>query len=232
MTDIGTSKLHVPIWFLILVLLLALIITFGILFFLVDDSKYESLFGGIFAGLIPCTIFYCKKIVLFKKLDEYQRMGVHHLLKNRHEKSYYRPIVGGASKRVKVMGASCSRFIDDFLDIGSDDKVLVDRLHSQPNLTVQLLVPDQENMSENTQARFNLANEKIEKLTNQFGNRFEIRRFPFEARHSFVIVDDILVAGPIFQEDRSKQAPAVHVDMSTSFGDKYLEYFQTIWGPL
>ena len=210
-------------------LLLALIITFGILFYLVDDSKYVSLFGGIFGGLISCTIYYCMDIVSFRKLDEYQRMGVRHLLKNRHEKSYYRPIVGGASKRVKVMGASCSRFIDDFLDIDSDDKVLVDRLRSQPNLTVQLLVPDQEHMSENSQTRFDLTNKKIEELAKQFESRFEIRRFPFEARHSFVIVDDILVAGPIFHEDKSKQAPAVHVDMSTSFGEKYLEYFQMNW---
>ena len=232
MKDIDTSKPHIPMWIRILILLLALIITFGFLFYLVDDIKFVSLFGGIIGGLISCTIYYCMDIVSFRKLDEYQRMGVRYLLKNRHEKSYYRPIVGGASKRVKVMGASCSRFIDDFLDIDSDDKVLVERLHSHPNLTVQLLVPDQGHMSEYTKTRFNLANEKIEKLTKQFSNRFEIRRFPFEARHSFVIVDDILVAGPIFQEDRSNQAPAVHVDISTSFGDKYLEYFQKIWGEL
>ena len=229
MKDIDTSKLHVPMWMRIVAVLLVLIIAFGFFFFLEDDSKYVSLFGGFFGGLISCTIYFCMDIVSFRELYEYRRMGVRHLLKNRHEKSYYRPIVEGASKRVKVMGTSCSRFIDDFLDIDSDDNVLVDRLRSQPTLTVQLLVPNQKYMSEYTQTRFDLTHKKIEKLTKQFGDQFEIRRFPFKAKHSFVIVDDILIAGPIFQEDSSKLEPAIRVDMSTSFGEKYLEYFQLNW---
>ena len=228
MKHIGESKLHVPLWFRILVAIFILIIAFGFLFFREDDLKSASLFAGIVGGLICCIIYFCIDIVSFRKLDEYQRMGVHNLLKNRHDISYYRPIVGSASKRVKVMGSSCSRFIDDFMDIDSDDNVLVDCLQSKPQLIVELLVPEQAFMSEKSNTRFELTSDKIDKLKAKYKDRVSIRRFGFEARHSFVIVDDILIAGPIFHDDQSKLAPAVHVDISTSFGEKYLEYFQSV----
>ena len=47
--------------------------------------------------------------------------------------------------------------------------------------------------------------------------------------HSFVVADDDLVAGPVFDDDNSRHAPAVHVATGTPFGQKYSTYFGSLW---
>jgi hypothetical protein len=40
------------------------------------------------------------------------------------------------------MGASCTRFVEDFLDSQNEDHVLIDALQRNKKLRVQLLIPD------------------------------------------------------------------------------------------
>ncbi len=63
----------------------------------------------------------------------------------------------------------------------------------------------------------------------RFGDRVELRRFDDAARHSLVIADNDLVAGPVFDDDKSRHAPAVHVGIETVFGQKYYSHFETVW---
>jgi hypothetical protein len=151
------------------------------------------------------------------------------MLRNRHDKEYYRTIVANAKKDVRVMGASCTRFMEDFLDVRSDDKVLVDALRMNPTLTVRLLTPQKQYMTEAANARSQEVGRLLTALTNEFDKRIELRRFGHKPAHSFVIVDNDLVAGPIFESDKSKYTPAVHVAMSTDFARKYSEHFDEIW---
>lgn len=156
-------------------------------------------------------------------------MGIRAILRNRHDKNYYRTIVKDSRNTVKVMGASCTRFVEDFLDDKSDDRVLVDALRANRSLQVQLLIPQDQYMGEGALARAQGLDRFLAPLRQEFGDRVELRRFADKAGHSFVIADDELIAGPVFEGDKSKYAPAVHVAMSTDFARKYSEHFDDVW---
>ena len=158
-------------------------------------------------------------------------MRVKTVLPNHLDRKYYGELLAGAQKRVQVMGTSCSHFIEDFLNPKSDNKVLVDALAKNPKLCVQLMVPTEENMGWEAKQRFELVRDSLALLRQEFGEdgRFEIRRFEHAASHSMVIVDDDLVAGPVFEGDTGPYAPAIHIDATTQFGTKYLAYFRSQW---
>ena len=127
------------------------------------------------------------------------------------------------------MGSSCTRFISDFLDPDTDDHVLIERLRLFPEMRVQILVPQSRRMDAATKRKLGDLGSKIEKLKAEFKDRFEMREFSYEARHSFVITDTELIAGPIFEGTESKNSPAVHVSASTPFAEKYIKHFDTVW---
>lgn len=224
-----TNHDAIPRWILTLVCLLSLLFILVIFIFFLDNPKTVGLVGGLIGGLVVYIPNFISEKWAVRKIYEYKSAGIKNLLPNRHNRSYYRKILESSSKEVKVMGASCSRFIEDFLDMDSDDKVLLHRMRTERNLSVQLLIPDDEHMDGDAEQRFTLAYKKLVKLDAEFGERIQVRRFCYRANHSFVISDDDLVAGPIFDEDRSKHAPAVHVSISSAFGKKYVEHFQSVW---
>jgi hypothetical protein len=226
-----TEKIAVPLWVLMVLGLLLVTAVMGVWYFWLDDQsvKMIGLVGGIVSGLAVFLLTFAVTIRPLQQLDRYHRMGIRAVLRNRHDKEYYRKVVAKAKKDVRVMGASCTRFVEDFLDIKSDDKVLVDALRINPTLRVQLLTPQERHMVPGTKARLPELGKLLDALAGEFGNRVEMRHFAWRAAHSFVIVDDDLVAGPIFEGDKSKHAPAVHVSMSTAFARKYSEHFNEVW---
>jgi hypothetical protein len=226
-----TGKIRIPLWLVLIIVLLALTIILFIWYYSLSDNnvKLVGLIGGIVSGLAVSIITFVISIGPLQELDQFQRMGIKGLLANRHDKIYYGRVVAGAEKAVCVMGASCTRFVEDFLDAESDDKVLIDALRKHRHLRVQLLVPDEGHMAPEAEARRGIVDRKMSALKSEFGDRVELRRFPWAAQHSFVISDNDLIAGPIFESDKGKYAPAVHVTMSTLFGQKYKEHFDDVW---
>jgi len=226
-----TDKIPVPLWVLFILGLSVLTVGFVIWYYFIDDNnaKLSGLVGGISSGLAVAIFTFAISIRPLQTLDKFERMGIRELLTNRHDKIYYQCIVGNAQKDVCVMGASCTRFVEDFLDMDSDDKVLVDALSKHRNLRVQLLIPEEQYMSPEAKIRSGIVKGKITALKAEFKGRVELRHFPERAQHSFVISDNDLIAGPIFESDKSKHAPAVHVAMSTPFGQKYREHFDHVW---
>ena len=223
------SKFPTSTWVFILLILILLIFVLSVAYWFQENPKLIAFVGGAISGLIVYLISHIKDIVIFKKLSKFKRMGIRSILDNREDKSYYGQVVSKATETVKVMGATCSRFITDFMDSESDNHILLKQLNINENLTVQLLIPNQENMSNAAKQKFCLANDKITRAKRTYGDRISIRKFPYKASHSIVIIDDDLIAGPIFTDEGSKNAPAVHVKTQTSFGNKYITYFNRIW---
>lgn len=194
-----------------------------------DDPRMMGIVSGLFSGLVLYVFGLITQVTVFNELERYRAMGVQALLENRHDKTYYGPLLSDASETVRVMGASATRFIDDFMDADADAHVLLDRLHANKRLQVQLLVPTHEFMSPDAKNRYDAKLGKIEQLKAEFQGRFAIRRFPHEARHSFVMVDGAFVGGPVFDGDKSRHAPAVHVVANKPFAIKYRDYFNESW---
>ncbi|MEM8986676.1 MAG: hypothetical protein AAGC95_08135 [Pseudomonadota bacterium] len=231
MNSFKRGSVRVPVWTIIIFTLSVL--GFIIFAWLADatNAKTIGVLSGLLAGLIVYGLSFLTELPVYARLEKFEQTGVKNLLKNRYEKAYYRPILEKAERRVCVMGSSCSRFITDFLDPDTDDHVLIDRLRLYPQMKVQILVPQSQKMGKAARQKFSALCVKIDWLTGEFEDRFEIREFPHNARHSFVITDTELIAGPIFEGTESKNSPAVHVSASTPFAQKYIDYFRDLWGP-
>jgi hypothetical protein len=113
--------------------------------------------------------------------------------------------------------------------VESDDKVLIDSLSRHQQLKVRLLISDDAHMSDEARNRTTATVKQVDAARQQFGDRVELRRFEDEGRHSFVIADNDMVAGPVFEDDKSRHDPAVHVAAETLFGQKYSTHFERMW---
>lgn len=220
---------RIPLWMILVVV--CVILTVGSWFWLnyTDDPRMMGIVSGLFSGLVLYVFSLVTQVTAFKKLEQYREMGVEALLENRHDKTYYGPLLSGARETVKVMGASATRFIDDFMDADADNHVLLDRLYANKRLQVQLLVPTDDYMSPDAKSRYGAKSAQIDDLKAKFQGRFAIKRFPHQARHSFVMVDGAFVGGPVFDGDKSRHAPAVHVVADKPFATKYRDYFNESW---
>jgi len=227
-----TGRLRVPLWLILTVALSLVTVGIGIWYYKINaaDAKLLGLAGGLLTGLIVYLFTYITLLRPIIELDRFHRMGIKALLSNRHDRDYYRRLLETSHYKVDVLGASCSRFVRDFLDPDDDDAILIDALNRRRQLRIRLLIPTDAHMSQDVRNATAATIKTLTALKSSFGNRIELRRFDDQARHSFVIADDDLVAGPIFEEDKSRHAPAVHVLTRTLFGQKYSAYFEGLWG--
>ncbi len=206
-----------------------LLLIFIALFTGYEDSKFANIYGGIIGGIVVFILNLIVEYSTYKRLNKLEKMQVQNVLKNRHNIDYYRKVLKNAQYNVVATGASCSRFITDFLDIDNEESVLIHRLRSHPNLSVRILIPDADNMDVESSQKFCVLKRKIISFQQEFPNRIEIRRFSSKARISAVVVDDEILVGPIFEEVESKLSPAIHISCSTDFGKKHIQYIDTIW---
>ncbi len=226
-----TDKVRMPLWLILTITLLIVTVLLGYCFYKIDpeNSKELGLVGGVLTGLIVYLATFLTLLRPIIELDRFHRMGIKALLSNRHDRDYYRKLVTSSRFRVDVLGASCRRFVLDFLDNASDDAVLIDALNKNRQLKVRLLIPTDDHMGVEAKSGAQATLSRITALHQRFDGRVELRRFDDEARHSFVMVDDDLVAGPVFDDDNSRHDPAVHVATNTLFGQKYSAYFENLW---
>lgn len=229
--DLENDNLTVPLWIIWTVILVVAIIAFGVWYSMIDpaDTKALGVAGGLLTGLVVYLITFVALVRPLRQLDRIRREGIKALLSARHNKDYYGKLLKHSKFKVDVLGASCSRFVRDFLDPDSDDAILIDALDKSRQLHVRLLIPTDAHMGEEAKATVAATLKRIAILKQRFDGRIELRRFDDEARHSFVFVDQDLVAGPIFDDEKSRHAPAVHVASGTLFGQKYSGYFAGLW---
>ena len=225
------DKIRVPLWLILTIGLLIVTAIDGYWYYRIDpaDTKLLGLAGGVLTGLLVYLATFLTLLRPINEVDRFHRMGIKALLDNRHEKDYYRKLVADSKVRVDVMGASCRRFVLDFLDPNSDDAVLIDALNKNRQLRVRLLIPNDAHMDDEARTSTKSTVARIAALRQRFDDRVELRRFDDEARHSFVVADDDLVAGPVFEGNNSRHAPAVHVASATLFGQKYSVFFESLW---
>lgn len=226
-----TDRFRVPLWLLLTCGLSLVTVGLGYWYYTVDptDAKQLGLAGGLLTGLIVYLFTYVTLLRPIIELDRFHRMGMKALLSNRHDKDYYQKLLRRSRYKVDVLGASCSRFVRDFLDPDDDSAVLIDALNKRRQLRIRLLIPTDAHMSQEVKNATAATIKTLAALKSAFGNRIEMRRFDDQARHSLVIADDDLIAGPIFKQDKSRHAPAVHVLTRTLFGQKYSAYFDGLW---
>ena len=223
------KPITMPFWVVVLVVILLTVggVVAGL--FTIQNATAVAVLGGLLGGLVVYAISFLTDIGRWRQLDRFNRMGIKDILSTRHQVTYYGPIVSRARTEVLVMGTSCHRFINDFMDDRSDDKVLLDQLRKHIDLTVRILIPTAGRMDDESRAKFDLVKEKLRRVMNEFPGRVELRRFDDVARLSMVMVDEELITGPVFPGIESRQSPAVHVDRRTEYGTKFKDFFDDLW---
>ena len=163
--SIETEKVALPLWLLILVGVVAVTIMMAVWYYWIDEQnvKMIGIVGGVVSGRVVAILTSATTVRLVQKVDYYNQMGIKAVLRNRHDKEYYRSLISRAKKDVRVMG-SCTQFIQHSLDVKSDDKVLVEALRINTALRVRLLIPDEQHMAENAKARSQALDEPIKLL--------------------------------------------------------------------
>ncbi|MES0870286.1 hypothetical protein [Pseudovibrio sp. SCP19] len=228
MSDL-TKNIKIPKWVLILVGLIMLTLLCAYFFLTIEDPKWNALFTGLLSSFIVSILIFYFSIQPLRELQKFHDSGVVSLLSGRHDKVYYSPIVSKSRGKVFVMGASCSRFVDDFLDGDADDHMLLDAMNRHSTLTVKLLVPSKKHMDDASEKKFSIAQPKLKKVREKFPEQFEVKSMDSPASHSFVITDNEFIGGPIFADDESKNSPAVHVKSSTPYARKHQNFFEREW---
>ena len=221
--------LEVPISSIILIFLLIASCAAIYYFIEAEESKLSTIIGGIGGGLVVYIIGYILSIYKYKSIDRFRELGVKEILPNRRGTDYYNNLIRKANDRVVVTGTSCTRFINDFADEDSDEHTLIDVLRENKLLKVQFLVPKEKYMDESSKVSFKLGQAKLKKLISDYPERIEMRQYSFEPRYSFVRVDSDLIVGPVFSGTESKNSPAIHLDVNSSFSEKYLQNFNQVW---
>lgn len=220
----------IPLPYLLIITFTLAIIAFSYILINGDNSDVTT---SILSGLLVGTVFSLIQFLIdFDKhlvTNRLRKLELKEVLTNRSDTTYYNKLLVNARCEVNVMGSSCSRFIEDFMDIDSDSHVLLNAMKNNTRLKVKLLIPTENNMLMKSRISFIRVEPIIKSLIKDFPNQFELRRFNDAARHSFVIVDDDLIAGPIFQDIDSKNSPAIHISSTSVYGRKHVDYYDNVW---
>ncbi|MFJ3059025.1 hypothetical protein [Herbaspirillum sp. NPDC087042] len=187
------------------------------------------------AGMVPGLVVGLMQFILswaeFSKISKFQKMKVKGILSTRDQEDYYRELIKGAKKDIQVLGVTASRFVSDFADSGSsrdDKKVLIAAL--QRGVSVRILVPAQAHLQGNDQSvGFPLAESFFTPLKDQYPNSFQVRYFDNAPIASVVRVDDDVVMGPVFTNQKSKHTPAVHAAYDSPLSESYMGHFDDMW---
>lgn len=232
MNDLIDGKLTIPYYVVFLIVLVGVTLLSAALYFYVDPSngKMIGFLGGVLSGLVVFFLTFITWVPAIGKLRKYEELGVVNVLSNRHETQYYSEFVRGAKIGVNVMGSSCSRFVEDFLDLRKENAALVLALRENPNLHVRLLAPEAKSLGDEAKGKLTVLSSQIAELSQEFGERVKLKRFKGKAEHSIVAVDGAVIAGPIFPHSLSKYSPAVHARMSCRFSKEYMRFFDDLWG--
>lgn len=216
---------------IILIAILAVTVYVGFQYFANVSEKLGVVLGGLFTGLIIAFIQHLISIDEKRKLDLIKALRVKRVLFNRADKEYYRNLIFSAKNRIKVMGVTAIRLLEDFADADSTsmgDKVLIRCLHN--SVKVQILLPAKKYLASDSDIQnFETAKTKMEKIKEMFPAYFDFKYFDHVPAHSIFNVDGETIIGPVIPGISSKDTPCIHVENSSPYAGTYLNYFESEW---
>jgi len=184
---------------------------------------------GLASGLVVYLFSFITGVYSLNEIERYERMGVIAVLPNRHDKEYYKKYISKARKEVLVLGASGTRFLNDFLDPQKEDKILYSFLQNNDRARLKILVPTDEFMTEKSKANWDLQSDLRKNLLEKLGEKIEFKRFNEPPHQSFVVVDDEIITGPIFPGVESEYLPVIHIKRNNDYSEKHVKYFERLW---
>lgn len=215
---------------IIVILILFLIIALYFYITIKPISKFGIIAGGISASLIVALIQYFFSLDEFKYFSEIKKLDIKKILVSRDDEAFYSAFIKNANNKIRVMGVTALRMMNDFASENSpreDKRVLLSVLAN--GVSVQILLPDKKYLNKpSDQQKHDDSKAIFEKLKQKFKN-FEVHYFQHVPTHSIFLVDRECIIGPVFSNYESKDTPCIHMGINNDFANKYLDYFEKEW---
>lgn len=227
-------KISVPLYWIILPLFLFFSLVMSVVYFWIDgDSlpKWSALIGSLAGAFIVASMQLLVSVFDALKFAKMTSTGFIEILPGRKDVGYYKKIIADSKKKIRVIGVTASRFMDDFARIESNEgetPVLVDALTRGVN--VQILLPNRNNLTpKQVNDLENITLPIYQQLRSIHGNRIEIRFYNHIPLHSIVTTDSIAIVGPMFFHKDSKNTQSIVLRSDSMYADQYAQHFDAEW---
>lgn len=195
-----------------------------------SDIKVATIIGGSCVGLGVATIQLLITIIEQKKISFYESLQIYDVLEDRDDKKLYQELINGSSRVVDVMGSTCSRLMEDFGQVDNDSSnALVKAI--ERSVKVRLLISNPESIDHEADkaAIITKTLPAARVLKKKFPTKFQIRALKNKPSHNVMLCDDICLLGPIFEQVKSKDTPALKTHKDSIISRVYLANFEAEW---
>lgn len=231
------KKIVIPFPHLIVCGCLALIAIFVYLSSTLISKKFFDPEGPFFlfiVGLVPGLVVALGQFILswsdFKANEKISAMKIKQILSRRDNEVYYRELLAKARASVDLLGVTAHRFIADFADAGSNNaqkKIFIQVL--ERGVKVRFLLPSRQNLLNiEDQEKFDVVVKRLDALSKNYEN-FLLEYFDHLPVASIFRVDEDIIVGPVFSNEKSRNTPAIHTVTESEIGQCYLAYFDHEW---
>lgn len=230
-----SRELKLP-WFVPIVSILILIIAILLYWFIYtpdNNQKLSAILSGLITGFIAMVVQLLFAWEEQTKLKKYDELKIINILATRDNPEYYRPLIKNAKREIKILGVTCLRFLEDFVNdepsAPENNKVLLEALRKK-EIVVKILIADVNDLDNQADKnKFYAAIPRLERLKKSFPQQIFYFYYNHKPTHSIMIIDDQSIVGPIFPGVSSKFSPAIHLKNDSKFVEHYREYFNKEW---
>lgn len=229
---IFNKQIEISVIRLITILLFFAILLLGYIFFFTkQNEKANTVFSGLFTGLIVALFQLIMGWYEYSQIDKFKSMKIKDVRVDRDGRDFYESLIKRAKSQVKIMGVTAFRFMSDFADPDSTQeraKVLLSAMAK--GVKVHILIPDPQYLD--SQEQKNLAasaKQRLDRVAKEYPQNFTYKYFNHIPTHSIFQIDDLCIIGPVFPHLASKDTPAIFLESTSPFAKKYLEYLEDEW---
>lgn len=227
--NIDLKSFKVSLIFIVVSMLVFVFLLSLILYLWGSDEKVVNISGGVMVAAVFSIFQVFVNMSNLSTYQKYKDLKVKEILSHRDDKEYYRKLIEGCSENIEIMGVTCSRFLNDFADEESENHPFIDALNKKKNLKVKFLIAEKEYLPDNIHQAFDEAQNKMISLKKRFSGKFDFKYYEHAPNHSYVRIDSDVLVGPNFENVSSKNSPAIHIDYSSVYLERYKKYFEDTW---
>ncbi|WP_373001727.1 hypothetical protein [Marinobacter sp.] len=194
------------------------------------DVKLATILGGVCVGLGVATIQLLVTIIEQKKISFYEGLQIYDVLEDRDNKALYQRLIDQSDRVIDVMGSTCSRLMDDFGQLGNEgSNALVKAMERSVKVRLLISNPESANNAADRAAILTKTLPAARMLKEQFPDNFQLKLLKERPSHNVMLCDDVCLVGPIFDQLKSKDTPALKTHKTSILSRVYLRNFEAEW---
>lgn len=158
------------------------ILTFstGVVYYLTETgSKWGAVVGSLFAGLVVAIIQLIVSYQDYTRNEAFRKLRLLEIFDTRNERDVYGKYLSTASREVRIMGDTASRFFNDFANTAPEapksDRIVLELLRK--NVEIKVLIPEKEYLDEAKHAKYDFVKNKVRELKTDRHNNLTVKYF-------------------------------------------------------